>query len=397
MGFSRIFSFRSNFICFKILFKKLLIYLVNINEKSFFLMKILKYIFLLLLLCGVAGFVFIATQPGEYTITKSKEISAPKDVVFNFVNDYKNWNLWNSNIDSTTSKELFSEDSKTYTISNENETIIYEKLKLYTSDSISQKLTQDNLTHNLVWKFTPTEKGTLLSCEMRGTMTLKQKVFSVLQGGAQNYLGDDIQNSLTNIDKYLSNQLNKFNIKIYGLVTKEGTLFIKQIDSSSIKNFSSISRKKVPELIKFAKENSINYTEAPFVLFDHWNTTNNNTKFSICLPVKEEIITSEGSDVFGGELFEFRAVKVTLTGDYSHISKAWEEGLKYIERNKLSIDLNGSYVEAYKVSAPNEKEPSKWVTEIYIPIKVAAAPKTKPVSTNSVNEQITETAPIPTE
>ena len=37
-------------------------------------MKILKYIFLLLLLCGIAGFVFIATQPGEYSITKKKEI-----------------------------------------------------------------------------------------------------------------------------------------------------------------------------------------------------------------------------------------------------------------------------------------------------------------------------------
>ncbi|WP_157496497.1 SRPBCC family protein [Flavobacterium gelidilacus] len=360
-------------------------------------MKILKYIFLLLLLCGIAGFVFIATQPGEYTITKSKEISASKDVVFNYVKDFNNWNLWNSNIDSTSSKELFSEDSKIYTISNGNESIIYETLKLYDSDSIAQKLTQDNLTHNLVWKFTSTKEGTLLTCEMKGTMTLKQKVFSVLQGGAQNYLGDDIQKSLKNIDKYLTSQLNKFNIKIFGLVTKEGTLFIKQIDSSSIKNFSSISRIKIPELIKFAKENSINYTEAPFVLFDHWNTTNNNTKFSICLPVKEEIITSEGSDVLGGELFEYRAVKVTLTGDHSHIRKAWEEGFKYIERNKLSIDLNGSYVEAYKVSSPNEKEPSKWITDIYIPIKVAAAPKIKPVFTNSVNEPITETAPTLTE
>ncbi|WP_339888956.1 GyrI-like domain-containing protein [uncultured Flavobacterium sp.] len=356
-------------------------------------MKILKYIFLLLLLCGVAGFVFIATQPGEYTITKSKEISASKDVVFNFVNDYNNWYLWNANIDSTSSKELFSEDSKTYTISNGNESIIYETLKLYNSDSISQKLTQDNLTHNLVWKFTTTQKGTLLSCEMKGTMTLKQKVFSVLQGGAQNYLGDDIQKSLTNIEKYLTNQLNKFNIKIYGLATKEGTLFIKQIDSSSTKNFSSISRNKIPELIKFAKENSINYTEAPFVLFDYWNTTNNKTKFSICLPVKEEIITSEGSDVLGGELFEYRAIKVTLTGDYSHIRKAWDEGFKYIERNKLTIDTNGSYIESYKVSAPSESEPSKWVTDIYIPIKADLAPKKKPITNVSI-EPVLETQPI---
>ncbi|WP_339836124.1 GyrI-like domain-containing protein [uncultured Flavobacterium sp.] len=356
-------------------------------------MKILKYIFLLLLLCGIAGFVFIATQPGEYSITKSKEISASKDVVFNFVKDYNNWNLWNSNIDSTSSKELISEDSKTYTILNRNESIIYETLKLYNSDSITQKLTQENLIHNLVWKFTPTKKGTLLSCEMKGTMTLKQKVFSVLQGGAQNYLGDDIKNSITNIDKYLTNQLNKFNIKIYGLVTKEGSLFIKQIDSSSIQNFSSISRIKIPELVKFAKDNVINYTETPFVLFDSWNTSNNKTKFSICLPVKEEIITSEDSDVLGGELFEFRAVKVTLTGDYSHLKKAWDGGFKFIERNKLTLDTNGNYIESYKVSSPNEKEPSKWITDIYIPIKTEIIPKKKAITNVSV-EPVLETQPI---
>jgi len=356
-------------------------------------MKILKYIFLLLLLCGIAGFVFIATQPGEYSITKSKEINVSKEVVFDFVNEYQNWNLWNVNIDSTSSKELFSEDSKTYTITNRNESIIYETIAQFNPDSIVQKLTQDNLTHNLVWKFTSTQKGTLVSCEMKGTMTLKQKVFSVLQGGAQNYLGDDLEKNLINIEKYLTNQLNNFNIKINGLVTKEGTLFIKQIDSSSVKAYNSIARSRIPNLVDFAKENSINYTENPFVIFDYWDTKNDKTKFSICLPVKEEIITSEGSDVLGGELFEFRAVKVTLIGDYSHLRKAWDEALKYIEKNKLVEDTKGSYIESYKVSASKESQPSKWVTEIYIPIKSEVIPKKTPTTNVSVEPIIEENQP----
>lgn len=356
-------------------------------------MKILKYIFLLLLLCGIAGFVFIATQPGVYSITKSKEINVTKDVVFDFVNDYQNWNLWNSDIDSTSSKELFSENSKTYTINNGNESIIYETLEVFNKDSISQKLTQDKLTHNLVWKFKPTQKGTLLSCTMKGTMTLKQKVFSVLQGGAENYLGDNLQKDIVNIEKYLTNQLNNFNIKINGLVTKEGTLFIRQIDSSSTKHYGSIARSKIANLIDFAKEIEINYTEKPFVIFDNII----KSKFSICLPVKEEIITSEGSDTEGGELFEFKAVKVTLTGDYSHLNKAKEEAYKYIEKNKLVEDTTGTYIETYIVYPSKEKQPSKWVTEIYIPVKVAAAPKRKLVSTSAPNLPIAETVPTPTE
>lgn len=356
-------------------------------------MKILKYIFLLLLLCGIAGFVFIATQPGEYSITKKKEINVSKEVVFNFINNYENWHLWNINIDSTSSKELFSEDSKTYTIKTGNESVVYETVGAFENDSIIQKLAQDNLSNTLVWKFSSTEKGTLLTCEMKGTMTLKQKIFSVLQGGAKNYLGEDIEKNLTNIEQYLTNQLNNYNIKINGLVTKEGSLLIKQVDSSAIRNFSTIAMNKIPQLIKFGNENEINSIEKPFVLFNNWNATNTKIAFAVCLPIKEEIITSEGSDILGGELFEFRAVKITLTGDHSHIKKAWDEGFQYIQKNKLIEDKEGTYLIVYKVFSTEEKQPSKWITEIYIPIKSQVIPNRKP-TTNSNEEPLIEELPI---
>ena len=358
-------------------------------------MKILKYIFLLLLLAGIAAFVFIATQPGNYSIKKSKEIFISKEVISEFINNYETWHLWNPYIEEN-SKELFSENSKIYTISNGDENTVYETLNQYSNDSISQKLSQNNLSHNLVWKFVSTKKGTLVSCEMKGTMTLKQKIFSVLQGGVKNYMGDEIQESLVNIQKYLTTELNNYNIKILGLVTKEGTLLIKQKDSSSIKLYNTISRNRIPELISFAKNNGINHSEKPFVLFDYWDKVNNKTKFSICLPVKEEIITSEGSDIEGGELLEFKAVKVTLTGDYSHLRKAWDEAYKFIEKNKLTEDTNGTYMESYVVYPTNEMQPSKWVTEIYIPVKVATL-KRKATNANAPIEVVRESVPTSTE
>ena len=356
-------------------------------------MKILKYIFLLLLLCGIAGFVFIATQPGEYSIIKKKEINVSKEVVFNFINDYENWHLWNVNIDSTSSKELFSEDSKTYTIKTGNEAVVYETTGTYKNDSITQKLAQDGFSNTLVWKFSPTEKGTLLTCEMKGTMTLKQKILSVLQGGAKNYLGEDIEKNLANVEQYLTNQLNNYNIKINGLVIKESSLLIKQVDSSAIKNYSKIAMNKIPHLLKFADENDINTIEKPFVLFNNWNTSSTKNPFAVCLQVKEEIITSEGSDILGGELFEFKAVKITLTGDHSHIKKAWDEGFKYIQKNKLIEDKLGTYLISYKVLPTEEKQPSKWITEIYIPIKSQAIPNRKPTTNNS-QEPVIEDLPV---
>ena len=54
-------------------------------------MKIVKYIFLLLLLAAIAGTVFIATQEGKYDITKEQLIKVPRNVLYNYVNDYENW------------------------------------------------------------------------------------------------------------------------------------------------------------------------------------------------------------------------------------------------------------------------------------------------------------------
>ena len=59
--------------------------------------------------------------------------------------------------------------------------------------------------------------------------------------------------------------------------------------------------------------------------------TNGLTKISICVPIKNEIFTSEGSDILSGKLEPFEAVKTTLTGDYSHSKKALDKTMQYFK------------------------------------------------------------------
>ena len=54
-------------------------------------MKIIKYVFLLLLLSAIAVTVFIATQEGKYDIKEERVIKVPKTVLFNYINEYRNW------------------------------------------------------------------------------------------------------------------------------------------------------------------------------------------------------------------------------------------------------------------------------------------------------------------
>ena len=77
----------------------------------------------------------------------------------------------------------------------------------------------------------------------------------------------------------------------------------------------------------------------------------------------------EGSQISGGHFEAFDAVKTTLTGDYSHKEKAWKAARRYMNKNKITEDTAEKAIEIYQISLPKERKPSKWVTEIYIPVQ----------------------------
>ena len=57
-------------------------------------MKILKYLFFLLLIVIIAGSIYIATKDGDYQVEETKVITAPVEMVFQEVNELKNWENW---------------------------------------------------------------------------------------------------------------------------------------------------------------------------------------------------------------------------------------------------------------------------------------------------------------
>jgi hypothetical protein len=57
-------------------------------------MRILKYIFLLIVLLAVGVSVFIATQKGDYEVTITRLINTPRSITYGYVNDYRNWPQW---------------------------------------------------------------------------------------------------------------------------------------------------------------------------------------------------------------------------------------------------------------------------------------------------------------
>ena len=115
------------------------------------------------------------------------------------------------------------------------------------------------------------------------------------------------------------------------------------------------------------------------------------TRVSFCIPIKEQIFTSQGSDILSGKLVAFEALKTTLTGNYTYKNKALEKTLEYTASKKILTGTTFSHLEIFTIGKNESLNPSKWQTDIYFPI----APKVVPTPYRKVVKDSTAIAPAP--
>ena len=353
-------------------------------------MRILKYIFLLLLLVFIAASVFVATQKGEFDITQSKVINSPKTVVFNYVLDYTNWQDWflNGEVDYKFPGTTAGVGSSLVWDGSESDGKIKTTfIKL--NDSIAQAMEWNGLPAEVYWTFRETGGKTKVTWRVKGKMGFMPKIYAVMKGGAEKVMGTIYENSLAKLDKTLDYELNTYKIKPEGVVTLPGTYYLKQEITSTIANMPNNMRIMMSKLLYFFKKNDIAMSGKPFVIYDSFDTSKGITRFSVCIPVRDEIYTAPGSDIGYGQTTTVRAVKTTLQGDYSHLREAWAKSNSFIKDNKLAASGNGQ-IERYVFSREDSKSPSKWITEIYIPVDEPAPAKPDVSPQRAVVNQLEE-------
>ncbi|MDQ6470779.1 transcriptional regulator [Flavobacterium sp. LHD-80] len=346
-------------------------------------MKILKYLFLLLLLSLVALTVFVATQKGIFSVERSKVINSPKATVYNYVNDFRNyedfesWAVEDSSLNFTfPNKTAGNGASFSWTGTEGAGNAI--TLKAKDGESIQQKMKYDGTEADVNWTFKDTLAGkTKVTWKAKGTMSFLFKIYTALNGGSDKVIGTIYEKSLANIDKNLDYETKTYNIQVNGVVQKTEIPYIKQTFTSEISKINKNARIVIPKLIQFSETNALQANGKPFIIYHTYDTKTGLAKISICLPINKEISITSGSDILSGKMNAFEAVKTTLTGDYSHTSEAIAKTTAYINNQKIMPDLSWSHLEILSVSKLDTKSPSKLVTEIYFPTK----PKVVPVST----------------
>jgi effector-binding domain-containing protein len=348
------------------------------KETNQIAMKILKYIFLLILLGLFTTTVFVSTQKGDFDVVRTTIIKSSRITIFDYVNDYRNWETFGSWKKEDPKMEFYYPKSTigiggSYSWKGSDGEGNMKTISLKENESIHQKMDFNGSISDVYWTFKDTLGGTKVTWRSKGVLNFGFKMYSAFHGGPDNVIGSMYEKSLANLDKTLDYEINTYTIKVNGVVQKLGCFYLQQTINSKISNVSKNLHIMIPKMINFFKKNKIVMSGKPFVLYHTFDTAKGITKFSVCAPIKEEIFISEGSDITLGKLVPFYAVKTTLTGDYSHSKKAWDKTFEYITKNNLTKNTEGSYLELYTKNMEEIANPSQWITEIYIPIKLNSA------------------------
>ena len=331
-------------------------------------MRIAKYIFLLILLLVGTLSVFIATKNGNYFIEKSKVINVPRATVYSYVSDSKNWDTFNPWKEKKNAIKT---------------------LESFQNDSIVQLLTVNEVESELHLTFKDTLKGTKVSWSTKGQMGFKDKFYALINKGVKNTFGDMFDKGLSTINTILTAEVNTFDVKVDGFVERDTTFYVQRPVSCKVEELPGKIKTILPKLNELLKSTNTVINGAPFIIYHSKDTLNNTITFSIAVPTRVKIHTSSQSDVLTGQTDPYQAVKATLTGNYNHKKEALSKIFKFMEENRLEQSDRHKEIEVISKNITTDKSASKWVTEIYIPVRPKKAlVKAAPIKKDSLNTAI---------
>ena len=333
-------------------------------------MKFLKYLLLFLLIAIVLGLVYVAMQPSDYNVSRSKIIKQPLAKAFNTVNDFKTWEKWGPWHDEdstivTTYGNKTSGIGASQSWTSKDGPGSMKTIAVEPNKSIHQEITfADNEPGEILWDFEKVGEGTKVTWTMKDDKApFIFKTFSALSGGWDNMLGPMLDNGLSNLDGVVTNMPDPFKLSEVSVFDMDEKFFIgypysMKIDPDAMKKAFD---EAIPKSYQKAMEAGINPTEITAgALYYKWDEEKGETDFRVGIFVNEDK-TPEGMEqvkVGGGKF-----AKISKFGPYGQGDMEAHTAIgNYLKAN--NCEPKTPIYEMY-VNDPSKVKPEEVQTDIY--------------------------------
>ncbi len=343
-------------------------------------MKILKYLLIIVAIVLVGGWALVTTQPDSYDVNRSKLIKAPASVIFNNLNDFKNWEEWGPWMeeDSTivaTYPENTSGVGGSYSWTSKDGPGNLKTVAIIENKSIDQKIQfNDYEPTDVYWILDETDEGTNVTWGMKAEKTpFMFKFFAMISGGMDGMLGPMEEKGLDNLEDAIMEELKKNppssnNFRIGEIIQKEkpAQTFIGYYQKAKFEELPELFEEFMPKAGMHAASNNLKPEEyTPASVYIKWDEEKGETEFYIGLMLTKDLAPAEGMDVI--EIPAGKVVTVSKFGNYGEGDlEAHTNIYKYSHVNKIEF---GMYVWELYMNDPMEVKPEEIQTDIFYQVK----------------------------
>lgn len=340
-------------------------------------MKILKFIVLFVLVLIVAGALYLASIDGSYDVARSRIIQAPASVVYNDLNEYRNWKEWgpwyeqDSTIVVSYSDQTSGEGAAYSWTSEKDGSGEMKTISLTENKRLDQmiifKTPFGDMMSDVYWIFEEKDNGTEVTWGIKGELPFLSR-FMVT--GMEENMGPMEERGLELLDKSIQRKMSVYSIEPLGVVDYSGGFYLYITASSAINDLDTRLNELTQDLNRYIGDKKLRPNGDRFTLFHKYDEENGTTMFSVGVPVAERIVTEKGSSVLCGFMERGSYVKTVLKGSYKNSQEAWNKAMTQAGNSETYQALSkGEPFEVYVKSPENTNNPADWITEIYIPVE----------------------------
>ncbi len=315
---------------------------------------------------GVISFLF----PAKINIEKSTIIKASKEVIFEQINNPRNWEKWSPwfKIDTAMDVKYFGNkkgENSGIEWKSEDSRIGCGRLTLLDSkpcDTIYAEVeTLNKGKGTIYYLFKKAEGGVKVTFKYEMNLgnnpILRYIGLFIGKRLSKNYV-----NELDSLKKFTENLPLPYMYKIEEVQSKAFN-YIGIREKVSFKEIGLKMESIMNELMVFVKKNNLKMTNVPFSI--SYSVANDTIDFETAMPVEQCKAVSPKIHI--GQMNECNAVVLDYYGPYNKIKKGYNSINNWIFDNKKKI--TGAPFEMYFTNPLIDKDSTKWLTKIYYPVE----------------------------
>ena len=331
----------------------------------------MSIVFLIIGLIVVGGLIWLAMQPADYEVMRSRVIKASPDKVYGLVADLKQWGSWNPWLmhePDATLEYGESTDSPQGWYSWNGQHIGAGKMthvSLVENEAIEQALEfykPMKSKSDVYWRFSPVGDATEVTWGMRGKMPFFFRWMSKMMDG---WVGKDYEIGLARLAMDSGDRSDPFEISFPGTVEGQPLNYIASHFAGSADDMEAVMRESLQKVMQAVTDNDMEASGPPFTLYHEFDHKKNQVICDVAVPVK---IVKDVAGLITGALPTQRYMRTALSGDYKHLEKTWFSAFSHARMFKQKIKVGKPMVETY-VTDPQENQGMDLKTTIDIPLK----------------------------